>query len=116
MIPKTIGTGVVLVGVGFLISLVSDSGSITSWIPAFWGGAFIIFGVLAMVDSRRSLAMHLAALVALLGVVGGIGSLIGRSSSGWAAVSQLLLAGVCGGYLVIAVQSFRAARAARAVS
>jgi hypothetical protein len=57
--------------------------------------------------------MHAAAALALLGVLGSLGSAIGRGSEGWALVAQLATVVVLGGFLYRAVQSFRAARLAR---
>ena len=57
--------------------------------------------------------MHAAAAVALLAVLGSVGSAIGRGSTGWALVAQLITIVVMGGFVFLAVQSFKAARLAR---
>ena len=41
------------------------------------------------------------------------GSLIGRSGSGWAVFSQIATSVICAFFLVLAIQSFKEARAAR---
>lgn len=51
--------------------------------------------------------------IALLAVLGSLGSAIGRGSTGWALAAQLITIVVLGCFLFLAVQSFRAARLAR---
>ena len=47
------------------------------------------------------------AVIALLAVVGSLGSLIGRGSTGWALFSQLATVIIAGFLLVNAIQAFR---------
>ena len=51
--------------------------------------------------------MHMMAVIALLAVVGSLGSLIGRGSTGWALFSQLATVIIAGFLLVNAIQAFR---------
>jgi len=114
MANNSIYSGGLLIVVGVFITIVSDSGSATSLIPAFIGAVFVVIGLVARAkpDWNKHL-MHAAAAIALLGVVGSLGSAIGRSSTGWALVAQITTIVVLGVFLVLAIQSFRAARLAR---
>jgi len=111
---KSLLAGAVLIVVGVVVSLLSDSSSVTSLIPAFIGVIFVIIGLVgrARPDLNKHL-MHAAALIALLAIVGSLGSAIGRGSTGWALFAQLATVVVTGAFLFFAVQSFRAARIAR---
>lgn len=115
MAATTIALGAALVVLGVVITLVSDSGSATSLIPAFVGIVFLALGVLARArpDLNRHL-MHAAAALALLAVLGSLGSAIGRGSTGWALTAQVGTIVLCGAFVYLAVQSFRAARRAEA--
>ena len=115
MSARTIGLGIALIALGVIVTLVSDTSSVTSLIPAFVGIVFLILGVIAAVreDLRRHV-MHGAAAVALIMIVASLGSLISRwsDSSGLARFSQIASAVLCAGFLMMAIQSFKAARSA----
>ncbi len=117
MATKTISLGAALIVLGLIVTIASDSGSVTSLIPAFIGIIFVILGLVARTkpDLNRHL-MHGAAAVALLAVVSSLGSAIGRGAEGWALFAQVGTIVLCALYLVFAVQSFRAARLAREAS
>lgn len=106
--------GGILVVVGVIVTLVSDSGSATSLIPAFIGVLFVVLGLVgrAKPDLNKHL-MHAAAALALLAILGSLGSAIGRGSTGWALFAQVVTIVVMGGFLFLAIQSFKAARLAR---
>ena len=75
---------------------------------------FIVLGFFGQANpAMNHHVMHAAALVALLALLGSIGSAVGRGSTGWALAAQLVTIVVLGGFLYLAVQSFRAARLAR---
>ena len=114
MPDTTIGLGASLIVVGVGVTVASGSSSATSLIPAFFGVAFIAIGIAARAkpDLNRHL-MHGSAALALLGVLGSLGSAIGRGSTGWALVAQLATIVLCGAYVALGVRSFRAARLAR---
>ncbi len=106
--------GAALIALGVMVTVLSDSESFTSLIPAFVG--LVLGGLGLAARTRPGIAhhlMHAAAAVALMALLGSLGSLIGRGSEGWALVAQLGTVVVCGGFLALAVQSFRAARRAR---
>lgn len=111
----SIGIGAALIVIGILVTILSDSGSATSLIPTFIGVILAGLGIVALTgQSARRHAMHVAAAVAAFAVLGSLGSAIGRGSTGWALTSQILTIVLCGALVVLAIQSFRAARSARA--
>lgn len=114
MAKKTMIVGAILIILGGLVSVLSDSNSITSFIPSFIGVALVILALVAQAkpDLNHHM-MHGVAMVALLAILGSLGSLIGRGSTGWALFSQLVTIVACGGLLFFAIQSFKAARLAR---
>ncbi len=114
MAQRTIGLGIALVLLGIIVTVLSSSGSVTSLIPTFIGAIFVGIGLVAsQMPERNRDMMHIAAAVALLAILGSLGSLIGRGSGGWALFSQLVTVVLCGGFLFLAIQSFKEARAAR---
>jgi hypothetical protein len=122
----TMGLGVLLIGLGVgtyvYISADTDKPSITALIPAFFGVAFLILGALGRSDRLRKHAMHLAAMVGLIGfILAGyrafpsvicylIGEEVPRPA---AAVETTLMAILCAVFVVLCVRSFVAARRAR---
>ncbi len=110
----SIGIGAALIVVGILVTVLSGSGSATSLIPAFIGVILAGLGIIGLTgETARKHTMHIAAAVAALAVIGSLGSAIGRGSTGWALTSQILTIVLCGVLVVLAIQSFRAARIAR---
>lgn len=116
MSTKTIGLGVALIVLGIGVTVLSDSDSFTSWIPAIIGLVFLLLGVVAAVrDDLRRHIMHAAALVALIAIIASVGSLVSRfdtEDGWWAEISQIATVVLCGGFLLAAVGSFRSARTA----
>ena len=114
MSKRSITTGVVLIVLGVVVTIVSDSGSATSLIPAFIGVVFLGLGVGGnLKPDLNHHFMHGAAALSLVAILGSLGSLIGRGSTGWALFSQLTTTIICLLFLVTAIQSFKAARIAR---
>jgi drug/metabolite transporter (DMT)-like permease len=123
--------GLVLGAYGLLSYATAESRSPTALIPTGFGAAFILLGLLATKENLRKHAMHLAALVALIGFLGGaamgfpkIPALISGSmkeiqppekarSAENAARSQIVLAIVCLFFFGMSVNSFVQARLAR---
>jgi len=69
----TLIAGFFLVIWATIVSLISQSDSITSWIPAFFGIALILFSSLAIVNSSaKKLWMHLVVMVAFIIFLGGL--------------------------------------------
>lgn len=114
MANKALATGGALIALGVVVSILSSSNSVTSLIPAFIGVAFLVigFGARARPDAARHF-LHAGAALALLAILGSVGSLVGRGSTGWALFSQVATIVVTGAFLYLAIESFRSARAAR---
>ena len=101
---------------GFVISFISGSSSITSYIPSFLGLPLIIFSYLTIkFPSKKKLFMHIVVIFGLIIFLGGldiIRSLIGGYvfDNFWADVSKtmMLLTGLY--FLVQCVRSFIFAR------
>jgi len=109
--------GIFLVFWAGIISFVSDSQSITSWIPAIIGFPIFIMGwVSRLIPSKRKLLMHFAVLFGLIGTLGGVDFIRSIISAGgpfsnlWADASKLmlLLSGVF--YCTLCIKSFIHAR------
>jgi cytochrome bd-type quinol oxidase subunit 2 len=96
----------------------------TALIPAYFGVAFIALGVLAMRETLRKHAMHLAAMVGVIGFIGGaimgfpkllplLSGEINDARTHNKAVSQNLLAFICLIFVMLCVNSFIQARRRR---
>lgn len=113
MATNALVAGFALVVLGVVVTIASDSGSVTSLIPAFIGAVFVLIGLLARAkpDLHQHL-MHGAAVLSVAAILGSLGSVVGRGSSGWALFAQLATVVIAGVFLALAVQSFRGARQA----
>lgn len=121
MAHVTIALGLVLVVLGVGAYAATGGASFTALIPAFFGIPLAILGLLGRNETRLKMTMHLAAVVALLGLLGSLrgvpdlvallaGNEVARPA---AAVVQSLMAAACLAFLVLAIRSFVAARRAR---
>ena len=125
MAKVTIGFGIVLILLGAIGFFGTGSTHPTALIPAYWGIALTICGVLANSpsDKRRMLVMHIAVTVGLLGFLGsGIMAIIetvkahgGPLAHPAAVESQAAMAVICLIYVALCVRSFIAARRSRKV-
>ena len=116
----TVGTIMIILGVAAF--LLTGAASATALIPAFFGIAFIGLGVLGLKkESMRKHAMHAALLLAILGLGGSFGGLIGvlgvlggnELERPNAAYAQAAMAIICIYFVVAGVQSFIKARKSR---
>lgn len=111
-ITLIVAVALVLLGMGSW--LVSGQSSLTALIPAVFGFVLGLAGIAALRQSLRKVAMHIAALVSLLGAVGSLGralpSLDFSHSMGLAAVTQLVMGTILLVFLVLCVRSFIRAR------
>ena len=117
MAVRTIVAGIALIALGILVSIASDSSSVTSLIPAIVGVVLLGLGLGARM--RPGIAhhlMHAAAAIALLVILGSLGSAISRGSPGWALFAQLGSVVIAAVYLGYAVASFRQARRERSAA
>ncbi|MDJ0973831.1 MAG: hypothetical protein QNJ98_05180 [Planctomycetota bacterium] len=102
-------------GVGFYFG--SGMVSVTALIPAFIGAAMLICALIAMKgENARKHAMHVVAVLSLLGVggtAGGVVKLIGGNTD-TARLGQTVTFVLCLLLLVLCINSFVQARKARA--
>jgi threonine/homoserine/homoserine lactone efflux protein len=119
----TVGLGALLVVLGLAGYAhnwsTSDHPSLTALIPAGFGVGLAVLGALASQERWRKHAMHLAAVIALVGFVAAAGRLLlgilrGSIANLVAAASQGIMAVICAYLLWLCVQSFREARRRRA--
>ena len=108
-IAVAVGVLLLIQGIGFYFGTASKS--VTALIPSFVGLPILILGVIAFRESARKHAMHLAALLATLGLLAAVGRM---ASAGLhlspAGVSLVLMTILTGGFLVLCIKSFIDAR------
>jgi hypothetical protein len=90
----------------------------TSLIPAYFGGVLVLCGFVAFNERALKHAMHLAAMVGLIGLFAGAAMGLPKALSGnmerpAAVRSQLWLAGVCFVFVLLCINSFVQARRRR---
>jgi len=118
MSKVTIGVGAALVALGLVGYVGSGASSVTALIPTAFGVVLAVVGVLAERTDNRKLWMHVAVVLALVGIAGsatGIADLPALISGDdldrpWAVAVQSIMAVVLVVYVVLAVRSFIAAR------
>ena len=90
----------------------------TAWIPAGFGVALLLLGALALKENLRKHAMHAAAAVGLIGVVGAAVMVVRKLAGGGeftrGTSAQLAMAVLCAAFVGLCVNSFIQARRARA--
>ena len=114
------GAVLILLGIiGYVVAVSNNNASVTALIPAFFGIALAVLGVLSQLkEGLRKHLMHVAVVVALLGFIATAGRLISRLSeltATPAVISQAVMALVCLVFVVLAIRSFAAARRNREV-
>ena len=111
----TLGYGVFLIAWGIVISIVSESESITSYFPSILGAPLAVSGLMVMKKPEdRKLWMHVAATFGLLCALGGTRFfMVMGDGITYASGSQLMLLITGTAYTVLCVRSFIAARKAR---
>ncbi len=118
MSKKTRIFGILLIILGIAGYIASGAASLTALIPAIFGVVFLLLGIIGEKESRRMIAMHVAQLLALLGIIGSFTGILNVISwlggnqevNMFAASVQALMALLCIGYLVIGIKSFIDAR------
>jgi hypothetical protein len=116
--PITIVFGVVLIALGAVGYAATNMASWTALIPAFFGLGLAVCGGLALKDHLRKHAMHLAAMIGLIGCVGGLVMVIltltkGEIERPVAFGMQIGMAVVCAVFVGLCVKSFIDARVRR---
>lgn len=114
-----IAIGIILVLQGVLTYFVAavDARSLTAFIPSLFGGLLVVCGFIAKKPDLRKHAMHAAAGVSLIGLLGALSravpAIINGKAIGLAIGSQLFMAVLLVIFLVLCIRSFIAARRAR---
>ena len=105
--------GVILVVFAVLISLISGSESLTSYIPAMLGLPILVLGLMAVwAPSKQKLVMHINVVIGLviflagLSVIPSLASGVNLNTNLWANVSKLFMSLTGALYLTICVKSF----------
>ncbi|MBX3373386.1 MAG: hypothetical protein KF817_06090 [Phycisphaeraceae bacterium] len=117
----TVLTGICLVVLGLIayLFLQSDQRSVTALIPAFFGIPFVVLGGVAGRHAGfRRHAMHIAMLIAVLGILGTVRGVTGtidlvrgaEVARPTAVVVQTIMFAICAIYLGAGVRSFAQAR------
>jgi hypothetical protein len=116
-VSLVIGTLLIALGVGGYVG--SDFASKTALIPSYFGAAIALCGLIVLLKpAARKHAMHAAATVALIGFVAAAIRLV-KGLAGDTPPSTLTLVSLtgmallCGLFVILAIQSFKAARRAR---
>jgi hypothetical protein len=110
-----------LIGLGLIGYFGTSTGSVTALIPTFLGIILLILGLLGRRESARRHAMHFAAALGLVGLLGSArglpqairligGDTVARPE---AAVAQAVMAALSLIYLIFCVMSFIGARRGR---
>ena len=119
--PKfAIAVGLILIVLGIAAYAVSGQASLTALIPVPFGVLLALLGVIARRSASTKHAMHGAAVVALIGLLGSVNALpdlarmlLGESVERPLAVgAKSLMAVILGTFLICCVRSFRQARRA----
>ncbi len=109
-----------LIALGIAAYFGTGRQSVTALIPTFLGLPMLALGLWGRKESARKMAMHIAAVLALVGLGGTASGLVkvARLAGGealerpQAAIAQALVAVACLVYLVLAIRSFIQARRA----
>jgi hypothetical protein len=107
----------ILLGLGFFVG--TGATHRTSLIPVFFGLPLLLLGFVARSDTWRMHAMHLAAMLGLLGIVGALWRPIGAWMRGGQlaldakVLEQASMAAICAVFVALCVKSFVDARIRR---
>jgi hypothetical protein len=110
--------GLILIVLGVAAYVLTDRTSVTALIPAIFGAVLVICALIARNEALRKHAMHAAVAVGLVGAIAalarGVPAALAGDASRPAVISQLAMGVLLAVYVVLGVQSFIAARRARA--
>ena len=118
MTQTTIGLGIILIVLGLIGFFVTGMQSVTALIPTFFGLVFLVLGFIARKESARKMALHIAMVIALLGLIGTFSGLIkffalitgGEIARPAAVIAQTIMALLLIFYLVSGIKTFIDAR------
>jgi hypothetical protein len=115
MAPITLVYSLLMIALGIATYFATGVKHVTALIPAFFGAAFFVLGLLGLKDNLRKHAMHLAAALGLLAFIAAMGVLVTRGPSGSpiAALEEAIMAALSAGFVGLCVRSFITARRAR---
>jgi len=121
MAGVSIGIGIALTLLGIVGYAASGAASVTALIPAAFGIALTVLGILARNEQLRKHAMHGAALLAVIGFAATVSGFVklftllggGTVERPWAVVAQSIMAVLCAVFVVMCVSSFILARRTR---
>lgn len=106
--------GILLIAWGFVVSLLSQSNSFTSFIPSILGIPILTFGFLTLkFPERKKLFMHLVVIFGLIIALGGADifrSLANPFANFWADLSKIMLLATGVLFTYLCVKSFIFAR------
>ncbi len=122
MAKITIGLGLVLIALGLGGYFGTDRESLTALIPVLFGMPLALLGVVALKEHMRKHAMHVEAVIALLGFAGTVRGLMklpvlltgGEFARPAAVAVQAAMAIACLLFVVVCVRSFIKVRRAGA--
>jgi hypothetical protein len=115
--------GGLLIALGLWGYTTAEVKSVTALIPAFVGGPLVLLGLLGLAERMLKHAMHTAAMIGLLGLLGGAAKAVemvvrGKDLASKPGISSLLMAALCAIFVGLCVNSFiqvrRRRRAAQA--
>ena len=99
--------GLFMVIWAFSISIIAESSSITSLVPAFIGFPLILIGFISMIKPTfRKALMHIAVLIGIVAFLGGLDFFRGMFNNYYAGISKLMLLITGFVYVYFCVQSF----------
>ena len=99
--------GLFMVIWAFSISIIAESSSLTSLVPAFIGFPLILIGFISMIKPTfRKALMHIAVLIGILAFLGGLDFFRGMFNNYYAGISKLMLLITGFVYVYFCVQSF----------
>ena len=116
----TLALGLAMTIWGCIVTMISQSQSLTSLIPSAIGLPMLVFGYLAIrYENRKSFFMHLAVFLGLIMFIGGLDifrPLLGNGTvfkNFWADLSKLFLLVFGGFHTYLCIKSFRHIRKIR---
>ena len=116
----TLAIGLAMTIWGCIVTMISQSQSLTSLIPSAIGLPMLAFGYLAIrYENRKSFFMHLAVFLGLIMFIGGLDifrPLLGNGTvfkNFWADLSKLFLLVFGGFHTYLCIKSFRQIRKTR---
>jgi hypothetical protein len=119
MVKITIWTGIILFVLGLVSFILTGSQSFTALIPSAFGVLLFICALIAGNENRQKIAMHIAQVLALLGLLGSISGLVklliyvfgtGMLERPAAIIAQTIMAIICLIYLILGIRTFINAR------